>query len=146
METLKMYFLLKMGIFHRYVSLLEGTAWAKFQKCCTCRGISFPRPQEPLKRLLPLLQHRWWPLCRKGFRSKIPTTHDTVDGRNLAPVEVGRLCHYLQGFKHPRWCRISSINSINENFSRKFRGLKYFQGLKKFRIKINESCSGYHFQ
>ena len=24
----------------------------------------------------------------------------------------GRLSHYLQGFMHPRWCRISSINSI----------------------------------
>ena len=23
------------------------------------------------------------------------------------------LSHYLQGFNHPRWCRISSINSIN---------------------------------
>ena len=27
------------------------------------------------------------------------------------PVEVGSLSHYLQGFIHPRWCRISSINS-----------------------------------
>ena len=26
------------------------------------------------------------------------TTHDTVDGRNLAAVEVGSLSHYLQGF------------------------------------------------
>jgi len=25
---------------------------------------------------------------------------------------VGSLSHYLQGFIHPRWCRISSINSI----------------------------------
>ena len=39
---------------------------------------------------------------------------DTVDGRNPAPVEVGSLSHYLQGFIiiHPRWCRISSINSM----------------------------------
>ena len=37
---------------------------------------------------------------------------DTVDGWNYAPVEVGSLSHYLQGFLHPRWCRISSINSI----------------------------------
>ena len=26
-------------------------------------------------------------------------------------ILVGRLSHYLQGFIHPRWCRISSINS-----------------------------------
>ena len=25
---------------------------------------------------------------------------------------VGSLSHYLQGFIHPKWCRISSINSI----------------------------------
>ena len=29
-----------------------------------------------------------------------------------SPVEVGSLSHYLQGFIHPRWCRISAINSI----------------------------------
>ena len=28
---------------------------------------------------------------------------------------IWRIYHYLQGFKHPRWCRISSINSINKN-------------------------------
>ena len=28
-----------------------------------------------------------------------------------SPVEVGSLSHYLQGFIHPRWCRILSINS-----------------------------------
>ena len=36
----------------------------------------------------------------------------TVDGRNPAPVEVGSSSHYLQGFIHPRWCRISSINRM----------------------------------
>ena len=36
----------------------------------------------------------------------------TVDGRNPAPVEVGSLSQCLQGFTHPRWCRISSIDSM----------------------------------
>ena len=27
------------------------------------------------------------------------------------PVEVGSLSHYLRGLIHPRWCRISAINS-----------------------------------
>ena len=27
---------------------------------------------------------------------------------------IGSLSHYLQSFRHPRWCRISSINSIIE--------------------------------
>ncbi len=26
---------------------------------------------------------------------------------------IGSLSHYLQGFIHPRWCRISSIDSSN---------------------------------
>ena len=34
--------------------------------------------------------------------------------RNPAPVEVGSFCHYLQGFIHPRWCRISYINSMDD--------------------------------
>ena len=38
---------------------------------------------------------------------------DTVDGRNPAPVEVGSLPHYLQGFINLRWRRISSINSMS---------------------------------
>ena len=41
---------------------------------------------------------------------------NTVDGGNPAPVEVGRLSHYLQGFIHPRWLfGISSINSISSS-------------------------------
>ena len=36
----------------------------------------------------------------------------TVDGRYPAPVEVGSLSHYSQGSIHPKWCRISSINSM----------------------------------
>ena len=39
----------------------------------------------------------------------------TVDGWNPAPVEVGSLSHYLQGFIHPRWCKISAINNITKD-------------------------------
>ena len=38
-----------------------------------------------------------------------------VGGRNPANQLMGSLAHYIQGFIHPRWCRISSINSILEN-------------------------------
>ena len=27
---------------------------------------------------------------------------------------IGNLSHYVQGFIHPRWCRISAINSSND--------------------------------
>ena len=37
---------------------------------------------------------------------------DTVDGRNPANQLIRSLSHYLQGFIHARWCRISSINSM----------------------------------
>ena len=40
---------------------------------------------------------------RQGFRSKkVNTLHQLM----------WKISHYLQGFIHPRWCRISSINSI----------------------------------
>ena len=39
---------------------------------------------------------------------------NTVDGRNAAnQFFFGGLCHYLQEFIHPRWCKISAINSRN---------------------------------
>ena len=40
---------------------------------------------------------------------------NTVDGRHPenSPVDFGSLAHYfLDGFMHPRWCRISSVNSM----------------------------------
>ena len=36
-----------------------------------------------------------------------------LDGRNPTNQLVDSLLHYLHGFVHPRWCRISSINSMN---------------------------------
>ena len=39
-----------------------------------------------------------------------------------SPVEVGSLSHYLQGFIHPRWCRISSINSKSRVKNEKLPG------------------------
>ena len=39
-----------------------------------------------------------------GVVGPLPNSHswliNLVDGRNSAPVEVGRFCHHLQGFKH----------------------------------------------
>ena len=32
--------------------------------------------------------------------------------KSSQPVEVGSLSHYVRGFIHPWWCRISAINSI----------------------------------
>ena len=32
--------------------------------------------------------------------------------KKTAPVEVGGLSQYLQGFMHPRCCRVASINSM----------------------------------
>ncbi len=52
-----------------------------------------------------------WNMCRI---SRI--LEGTVDGWNPAPVEVGSLSHYLQGFIHPRSLfGISTINSMDHN-------------------------------
>ena len=47
--------------------------------------------------------------------------NNTVDGSEIRdpPDEVGNLSHYLEGFIHPKWCRISSINSIIWRFTPK---------------------------
>jgi len=45
-------------------------------------------------------------LSKKGY-------NDTVDGRNLAPVHMVNV-HYLKGFMHARWCRISSSVAMNQ--------------------------------
>ena len=46
------------------------------------------------------------------------TRHATIDEMIRLMEEtlhqlIGRLSHCLQGFMHPRWCRISSINSTS---------------------------------
>ena len=57
------------------------------------------------------------------FRSNRPQTKHNVrshcsltpvDGRNPAShLMIGSSSRYLQGFLHPRWCRMSSNSSIN---------------------------------
>ena len=63
-----------------------------------------------------------WPLGVYGnFRVKRHTSNGMRNKQSWyvslwkksgSPVEVGSLSHYSQGFLHPWWCRISSINSI----------------------------------
>ena len=76
----------------------------------------------------------------KGNQWSISPDHNThtVDGWNPAPVEVGGLSHYLQGFIHLRWCRISAINSMKPQtlvFSSRSRsmGCFSFSGVGLFR-------------
>ena len=50
---------------------------------------------------------------QKKQKEKTDTHHTLILlMEDIRPVEVGSLSHYLQGFIHPRWCKISSINSI----------------------------------
>jgi len=57
---------------------------------------------------------RNWPMVSLRIDIFKRWVEHTVDGSEIRhpPVEVGSLSHYLQGFTHPRWCRISSINSM----------------------------------
>ena len=61
------------------------------------------------------------------------TCGHAVDGTNPAPVEVGSLSLYLQGFIHPRWCRISSINSIQLSICLNFDHNSHIWNLKPSR-------------
>ena len=77
---------------------------------------------SPFRQSASLLPNGWDDICDKlsnlfsASACQHPSAilqklHHTVDGWNPAPVEVGSLSHYFYGFIHPRWCRISSINS-----------------------------------
>ena len=43
---------------------------------------------------------------------KNPFCRVTFDGRNPANQLICSLSHYLQGFVHPRWCRISEPSTV----------------------------------
>ena len=58
---------------------------------------------------------------------------DTVNGSEIrrSPVELGSLSHYLPGLIHPKWCRISSINSMSIRYD--IRNLVMWEGPSTIR-------------
>ena len=76
-------------------------------------------------------------LCLEGLRTgggpsafgKIWVPNKLLLMAETLHLLIGSLSHYLQGFVHPRWCRISSINSINKKslgFNAIVRTFKYY--------------------
>ena len=66
--------------------------------------------------LQPKLTRKLGTVCFHGrYLKRTCRSLHAVDGRNPAPVEVGILSHYLQGFIHPRWLAVSRIASINRS-------------------------------
>ena len=65
-------------------------------------------------------------LPNKGI--KLTTYRGTVDGRNPAQVDMVNIPLFIQGFIHPRWCRISYFNSM----SAPYRGIVLYVGLCLF--------------
>ncbi len=47
---------------------------------------------------------------------------------------IGSLSHYLQGFIHPRWCRISAINSRSKDKRKPFCSCQDFGFLQCFQF------------
>ena len=101
------------GFFVSSPNLWGSPIWQAYSSNCWWKNTILVVHLVPQSLQLTLAIHR----CpqkdilngRFGSQSwKIPT----VDGRNPAPVEVGSFYHYLQGFIHPRWCRISFINGM----------------------------------
>ena len=94
----------------------------KHQPTNESHGVDFfvLKKRQPL-RPITLRQTLWWlapTSCGWIEENHLldqcrPNLEPTADGSEIrqAPAEVGSLSHYLQGFIHPRWCRISSINS-----------------------------------
>ena len=49
---------------------------------------------------------------------------------------IDSLSHYLQGFIHPRWCRILSINSINKKIFELVYQFHWTQEFERFHTQI----------
>ena len=55
----------------------------------------------------------WFQTFTWGWNTSCWLNHNMVDGRNPAVTSWYRSSSlYLHGFRHPKWCRISSISSI----------------------------------
>ena len=85
-----------MGIFHCYVSLPEGTnislaSVLGFGKLTGQMALSLKRPVTDVNFLVD----------------------PAVDGSELRLVVYPIIWRVFTGFAHPRWCIISSINSIS---------------------------------
>ncbi len=90
---------------------------ASSAKTCLGRQVE-PVTKRVLQCYLPRENQRLgWNLNKTDF------WNGTVDGGNPANQLIGLSC-YLQGFIHPRWCRISSINSISSSTLPKVHSLK----------------------
>ena len=61
-------------------------------------------------------------LC-KGKLERLYRGHYTVDGRNPASVDMVVSPIIYGSFIHPRWCRISTINSITDPNNALFKGI-----------------------
>ena len=78
---------------------------------------SFGSPRDvqlfALEETRRAVSHRWWTnsLNFGGGSEYFTYNYDTVDGRNPTPIDIVNI-PFFTGFLHPRWCRISSINSI----------------------------------
>ena len=64
---------------------------------------------------------RTFRLKKEIMQSSVATLYfrvfGTVNGRNPAPVEVGSVSHYLQGFINPRWLGMGFLNHQQYFFS-----------------------------
>ena len=92
-----MYFLLKMGIFRCHVG---------FQWC------NSSNPSRFFQKVLKMHDTDQTPLYSYGHSV---WNKDILLMEEILHQLIGSLSHYLKGFAHSRWCRISSINSSTFN-------------------------------
>ena len=100
------------------------------------------------KVLMCFFNSSWLGHFLRGVTSTMFTTLDLLLMAEIrrSPVEVGSLSHYLYSLIHPRWCRISSINSmciakvfVGKKFPHIFLRLKGPQ--RKFGDHVTTKCT-----
>jgi hypothetical protein len=102
------------GWYHQFKSKSSGHLWFWYVLMASRHHI-FRDPPIPNFRLglqpVDLAGGRWENVSSQESFICVLNVANMVGGRNPAPVEEF-LSHYLYGFNHPRWCRISSILSM----------------------------------
>ena len=123
MDPLKMYFLLKMGIFHCYVSLLEGKE--TFDRKNFSTGQCFALGSTTTTGKLRLITSFGWPRCAISlpchrFITWVSVSWKLNHGRNMCGVATGEI-----GFWYVHWWMFQGF--LKKNICRNFPTNIYFK-------------------
>ena len=121
---------MRIAYHHRIFSMVGNQPSTKRQHLPTVRGPGHLLPNLSTLRLptviqsltaepnswggrLPNVGHFVVAAEKKRWRSFLEGKIPILLMEEILHQLIGSLSHYVQGFIHPRWCRISSTNNIN---------------------------------